>query len=71
MEATPEYLFATIHLSEQVCDYDIDEVICHEMFHLILYEKLKTETLVEVLVGIVMKQRRKIDEENLYQRDAH
>lgn len=58
VDANPEYLYATIHLSEYVCDNDVDEVLCHEMFHLILFENLATETFIEVLVGIVMKQRR-------------
>ena len=51
-----EYLYATIHLSEKVHDDDMDAVLCHEMLHILLDEELEQETLIEVLVGIIMKQ---------------
>ena len=50
------YLWATISIGENVSLYHLEEVIVHELLHILIGElKDREDNLVEVLVGIIMK----------------
>ena len=52
-----EYQSASIKLGMNIAEKDLDEFVCHELLHLLLAEKLKAETLIEVLTRAFLRMK--------------
>jgi len=52
-----EYLTAHIKFGRDIDDRDADAYVCHELLHLLLAEKLKAETLIEVLTRAFLRMK--------------